>query len=415
NAPTRWLRVGEGFECLELCPHAGLRSPSLESSFDGYQRGFRENLNDCYAGLNALSQVVILTELADQLPEVWRERFEDDEQAAWRLKALHRQRQELEMGVKLAVDSDLRRATRNRDEGGWASINEARLTHLLSNNPRRVAHLYTKALIGKTDYALESSGAQLDLFFRLGILKENTEAAMAAIERIKEANAQSEGSLERVVLFAGHRIDSEDREIPRFPPEAEQVAREMIHEALTRELAAAPGDLLGISGGASGADILFQEVCQELGIRTELFLAFPELDYCRECVQDAGLHWVERFNRLCRTTKPQILSDAGGLPRWLRDRERSGYDVFLRSSHWMIHNALSLGRTCTLIALWDGAEPDGPGGTYDIIKEIESRGVKFVHLDTRQMNYTPTAREEVTSTGTAPPEELHSRDVDENE
>ena len=68
--------------------------------------------------------------------------------------------------------------------------------------------------------------------------------------------------------------------------------------------------------------------------------------------------------------------------------EKAGYDVFLRSSHWMIHNALSLGRACTLIALWDGAEPDGPGGTYDIIQETKRRGVKFVHLDARQLGGT---------------------------
>jgi hypothetical protein len=74
-----------------------------------------------------------------------------------------------------------------------------------------------------------------------------------------------------------------------------------------------------------------------------------------------------------------------------------------------------MGRSCTLIALWDGAEPDGPGGTYDIIKEIERRGVKFVRLDTRQMSFTLTAREEVTSTGTVPHEEFRSRDIDEKE
>jgi len=42
----------------------------------------------------------------------------------------------------------------------------------------------------------------------------------------------------------------------------------MITGALTREKQNAEGKLIGISGGAGGGDILFHEVCDELGIPT---------------------------------------------------------------------------------------------------------------------------------------------------
>ena len=39
----------------------------------------------------------------------------------------------------------------------------------------------------------------------------------------------------------------------------------------------------------------------------------------------------------------------------------------------------------TLMALWDGQQGDGPGGTHDVVLEVRQRGAKFVHLDARQL------------------------------
>jgi len=41
----------------------------------------------------------------------------------------------------------------------------------------------------------------------------------------------------------------------------------------------------------------------------------------------------------------------------------------------MMHNALANGSAkVTLIALWDGKEGDGPGGTKHMVDEIQRRG-----------------------------------------
>ncbi len=382
NGKTRWMLDWKDIEEPEAAREAALRSPHLETSVEGYERGFREDRNDSYAGLNALTQVVILTDLATELPAVWRERFEAEEDAARHLNDLLDLRRELEVGVKLTVDSDLHRAAFEDDPGGWAEISEARLTHLLSSNPKRVAHLYTRALASAPDYARESTKAQLEQFVKLGIRAENAIAAMEAIDKLK-LSEQGSSESGRVILFAGHRVDDADRQTRRFPSEAEDLARELIAAAVTKEQREAEGNLSGIAGGASGSDILFHEVCAEMGIETKLYLALPPMEFSRECVQSSGPEWVERFNRLCERMEPQVLSESVGLPRWLRAKK--DYDVFLRSTYWMIHRALSMGRSYTLIALWDGAEPEGPGGTYDIIREARQRGVKFVHLDAGQL------------------------------
>jgi hypothetical protein len=44
----------------------------------------------------------------------------------------------------------------------------------------------------------------------------------------------------------------------------------------------------------------------------------------------------------------------------------------------------------TLIALWDGAQGDGPGGTSDMVNRARDRGAKIVHLDARRLTLAST-------------------------
>jgi hypothetical protein len=99
-----------------------------------------------------------------------------------------------------------------------------------------------------------------------------------------------------VVLFAGHRVDEPGRTPPRFPPECETKARLAIR-CVMRSIAA-QGSVLGIAGAADGGDILFHEVCAELGIESEVCLALPAVEYVRTSVQAS---WVGRFHRLLQT------------------------------------------------------------------------------------------------------------------
>jgi hypothetical protein len=39
----------------------------------------------------------------------------------------------------------------------------------------------------------------------------------------------------------------------------------------------------------------------------------------------------------------------------------------------------------TLIVLWDGKGGDGPGGTADMVRLAESRGVRVVRLDATRL------------------------------
>jgi hypothetical protein len=38
-----------------------------------------------------------------------------------------------------------------------------------------------------------------------------------------------------------------------------------------------------------------------------------------------------------------------------------------------------------MIALWNGQEGDGPGGTKDMVQRAKDRGATFIHLDARKL------------------------------
>jgi hypothetical protein len=115
-----------------------------------------------------------------------------------------------------------------------------------------------------------------------------------------------------------------------------------------------------------------------------MYLVLPKNEYIKASVADGGPDWVKRFDRLFDKHEPKILSESERLPRWLR--AKPGYDIWQRSNLWMLHNALFLSRDhLTLIALWNGATGDGPGGTEDMVNRAKSRGATFIHLDARKL------------------------------
>jgi hypothetical protein len=184
----------------------------------------------------------------------------------------------------------------------------------------------------------------------------------------------------RTLLFTGHQIDAPGRKQPRFPADCEALARAAIRVAVEREVRRY-GGAVGIAGGASGGDILFHEVCAELGVQTKLYLALPPELYVPESVAPAGKDWVGRFQTiLSRLAAAPVLAqtrEEPGLPGYSGDDS-----IWHRNNLWMLNEALTAGaENVTLIALWDGKKGDGPGGTADMIQIARARGAETRVLD----------------------------------
>jgi len=383
NAKAQWKPAWTECGDADRTQKAALTTPFLEKSFELYRQGFVEDRNHIYSGLNALAMVTIWTELAQAQPSTWQDGFDGAADADQKLAKLKELRSDLGAGVRLAIESRQLALQRVNKSDIWLDISTADLICLTSSRSNRVGQAYKKALADASDQAREAVRRQLALYQRLGILQANIQAALDNIAPAA-AQTQIQDAAPHVILFTGHRIDPPNRSTPRFPAAKEKQAREMILAAVSREKEKAKGNLFGISGGASGGDILFQEVCEELNIPSQMYLVLPKNEYIKASVADAGPDWVERFNRLYDKVKPKILSDSDRLPRWLRAKKN--YNIWQRSNLWMFHNALCISQDhLTLIALWNGATGDGAGGTEDMVERAQDRGATFVHLDAKKL------------------------------
>jgi hypothetical protein len=390
NEKTRWMSA------WKAAPDEGkgeraLGSRYLRQSQDYYSDGFASDLNHFYSGINALALQTILAELARAHPDAWASDFDSEDEAERGLKRIEGERRQLEGAVALSVERERRRLERLGKKDRWADITQADAALLTLKNPQRVVRLYRKAVEGGEDFYIDSVRRQLALYQGLGVLADNTQAVLAELDRLEQeasiTRAAPGQTVEppRILLFTGHRIDAPGRAEPRFPVAKEPEARAAIKDAVAKEQARISGELTGMAGGASGGDILFHEVCAELGIESELFLAIPANQYIVESVEVPGRpEWIDRFRAVESRCPTRILSQGKELPKWLRGRP--DYGIWQRNNLWMLHNALAYGgKNVTLIALWNGKAGDGPGGTKDMVDQARARGAKVIVLDTNAL------------------------------
>jgi hypothetical protein len=181
------------------------------------------------------------------------------------------------------------------------------------------------------------------------------------------------------LLFTGHMIDSTDRAQPRFPPWAESRARSAIRERVAGIAWTEPGPTIGLAGAASGGDLLFHEICEELAIPTLILLALPVDGFLIASVAPAGPAWVERFGALLERRGREelhIMRSEDGL------LEGQTSNIWQRANLWMIEQAVNLAPERALLALWDGKAGDGPGGTEHFLQIAQKSGIRVVpHIE----------------------------------
>jgi hypothetical protein len=383
-AKDQWLSKWTN-EPLAQRQHAALQSPLLTEAYSEYLAGFRADLNHYYSGINALGLLVTQLALATALPGTWNETFENDDDAARQLRQLQAELTKLQGSVTMSLEAQQERLRRSGKKDLWLSITAADLACLVAAPPKRIAQLYEKALAEADEFALDSVRQQLQLYEQLGVASANV-AEVLGTPRFKPfASKPPTDATPHVLLFTGHLLDAPTREKPRFPADREAVARQAIVEAVREEMADKPGPFIGLAGGANGGDMLFHEVCVELGVPSLLYLAMPRHAFVRESVAAAGPEWVERFDRLHATLETREMGSTLELPAWLQ--LKPDYNIWQRNNLWMLYNALALGsRHTTLIALWDGAPTgNGPGGTQDMVAQAQASGAKTVVLSTKKL------------------------------
>jgi hypothetical protein len=376
----------------------------LSDAFAGYMAGFGEDLNDYYSGINALGLQTAIVNLAEMLPDDWGGLFETKKKADAALDDHREQLSYVRGAVRMSLENAKRQVERNGKADDWLPPSEAQYCLLTADSPAYVKNAYKAAkTAGKSGFSVESEADQVRIFWRLGLFPDRCRAALEGLGIATDppgaaspagggATASPAGppQRDRVIVGTGHRVDAADRKMPRFPNTADAIAKAKLwlREQLESEKAQTTGVVSGIGGAASGTDLLFHEVCAELGIPTVVVLPIPRPDYSQQSVMDGGPGWVEKFNRLLNMRSVITLSDSAELPIWAVSIPN--YGVFQRGNIWMLENALLRpGADVTLLALWNGQAGDGPGGTADMVKLAQSHGAKVCIKNTDELFALP--------------------------
>lgn len=367
-----------------------LRSVHFGRMLEAYMQAVKLDLNAHYPAINALAALKVRHACAQALPQVWEDTHDTEEGAKTALESIEKLIARLTATLQLALELDTLMGKRPGKPDSWAAASRADLMLLTAHQrPNRVVQCYREALTGDDWFALEATRRNLDIYKGLGLFEPGLGEALKMIDAAIAAGGKPAARPAKVLLFTGHMVDAPGKPEAqkRFPrtAEAEACARALIRDAVRHEVAACQGAVLGIAGGACGGDILFHEVCEELGVPTLLYLALPVPDFEVSSVQHGGPDWIARYRALAARLSPQVLQGSKALPDWLVDKP--DYNVWQRHNFWMMYSAMSTGADdLTLIALYNPErEPGGPGGTAHLLGEATKKGFKPVEKDARAL------------------------------
>ena len=225
---------------------------------------------------------------------------------------------------------------------------------------------------------------------RIGALASTRRNAHLVLEHYREQGLDVVQfmPLPRVAVFSGHMLDRPGRSEPRFPPELEPAVAQLLREKL--------GELEvgeGYASAACGGDLLFLEVLQDLGATTHIVLPYERDAFVRESVDiTADGTWKLRFDLAMRAAGENVSVvsphpvEAGGI----------SYEF----ANWILHGLASmraeqLATELVGIAVWNGRQGDGPGGTSAAVQRWRRLGmrVEVIRVDRllRKLGTVPAA------------------------
>jgi hypothetical protein len=359
---------------------------ALREAYEAYRKAYLGDLNHYWSGLAALQQGTIALALSDG--EVWQDAFDNSDQANGYKGELKRQVEALRPMVSQAIEAALARTDLSDEQRLWAKVSAADLMFLVEERNKRVIEAYKNAIPRNGRFAWDAAKGQLQLFALFGIKADLANQVIRTLDELLDGSepdkvdrSEPDKKVLHTIVFAGHRVDEGGREKPRFPPDCETRARELIREKL--KAAVEPSKRVHVlSSAAPGSDILCHEICRELGIDSTICLPMPKESFSRLVFTDQE-NWRARFLELVSSRPVLQLSDQEDLPRWLRN---SGLNAWERGNRWVLEMAqASSAATVTLIALWDGNTiGDAQGGTAHMVGLARDAGtVAEVRIDAK--------------------------------
>ena len=198
----------------------------------------------------------------------------------------------------------------------------------------------------------------------------NQDEAWFIIMECKVNSVNYNMSFKKVIISSGHLTDKPDRPKPRFPESKVGLVWDRMAQQLDAWKVGA-GDL-AICGGARGSDIVFAELCANLGAEVWLFISLDEKDFLEQSVDQTGTDWVQRFIALRQRSGVKTIFQNQEAP------PPKDLSPFAAANIWMVDTGVKLAPSpdrLYAILTWDEQPAgDGPGGTADFAERVKKAG-----------------------------------------
>ncbi|MGE0193484.1 MAG: tetratricopeptide repeat-containing protein [Planctomycetota bacterium] len=175
-----------------------------------------------------------------------------------------------------------------------------------------------------------------------------------------------------VLVVTGHLVDLPGRTPPRFPARRVPAVDRALRAALAERLPS-----VGVSGGAAGADLLFQRALAARRIPSVVVLPQEGPWFVERSVEGrAGGDWLAWHRRAVRRAHPCLRLVRHGFPDegLLFEYANEVQEGYARE------RARQLGTSVELLAVWDGKTGDGRGGTADFVERFARAGADAVRV-----------------------------------
>ncbi len=190
-----------------------------------------------------------------------------------------------------------------------------------------------------------------------------------------------------VLIYTGHMIDAPDRETARFPAGLESAIGDRIRERIAEIKPVA-----AYGSAACGADILCLEAVLEQGGETHITLPFPPAEFLQTsvCVVDEG-NWQERFEKVVESADSVTIAS---------DHQATGSTATFEYANLLLTGMGQLrrrvlGTSLVGLAVWDGENGDGAGGTGSAVGMWQGLDLHIEHIDTSDPKVAATDSGEI--------------------
>ena len=266
--------------------------------------------------------------------------------------------------VILKICFDLLKNPDNRDYWCLATVGEAYLG-LEQYSEAAKYFSYAKARSGKNYSYLASTKKQIRLLSQFIDIPQEVHETM---------------KIPPVIAFTGHMIDNPGRKSSRFPPQIEEAVKEEIAKRIEKL-----GAGIGYSSCACGADTLFLESMQNMKAESNIIIPFELDDFYRTSITFAGEGWKERLHEVLVKASSVIFATEGSY---------SGDDLLFDYANRIIMGKAILRSELletepVLLCVWDGKKSSKSGGTSQLVRIWEDKGLQREVISIRSLKSGP--------------------------